>query len=145
MQSAKPLPLSAARAAALNRSAGDVRFQAFDLLATLIAVVRTDGTVVFANAALEDALGLSRRAIEGSTLPASFTEPLILHHALEGAESNEFAALRYDAWLRRLNQEPMLVHVVVAQTETPGEAVVEMLPLDVFKSGTASVRVLDES
>ena len=37
------------------------RFQAFDLLATLVAVVRTNGTVVFANAALEDALGTSRR------------------------------------------------------------------------------------
>ena len=30
--------------------------QAFDLLATLVAVVRTDGVVVFANAALEDAV-----------------------------------------------------------------------------------------
>ena len=33
------------------------RFQAFDLLATLIAVVKADGSVLFANAALEDALG----------------------------------------------------------------------------------------
>ena len=39
------------------------RFRAFDLLATLVAVVRVDGTVVFANAALEDALGISRRTI----------------------------------------------------------------------------------
>ena len=34
------------------------RFQSFDLLATLVAVVRTDGLVLFANAALEDALGI---------------------------------------------------------------------------------------
>ena len=106
------------------------RFQSFDLLATLVAVVRTNGVVVFANAALEDALGTSRRTIEGSQLPECFTEPLILQNALEGAGSNEFAALRYDAWLRRLNHEPMPVHVVVAQTDTPGEAIVELLPLE---------------
>ena len=107
-----------------------IRFQAFDLLATLVAVVHSNGCVVFANAALEDALGTSRRTIEGSQLPECFTEPHILKHALEGAGSNEFAALRYDAWLRRLNHEPMPVHVVVAQTDTPGEAIVEMLPLE---------------
>ncbi|NDE42633.1 MAG: PAS domain-containing sensor histidine kinase, partial [Betaproteobacteria bacterium] len=37
------------------------RFAAFDLLATLVAVVGRDGVVLFANAALEDVLGLSRR------------------------------------------------------------------------------------
>ena len=109
---------------------GAARFHAFDLLATLVAVVRTDGCVVFANAALEDALGTSRRTIEGSQLTECFTDPKILKHALEGAGSNEFAALRYDAWLKRLNHEPLPVHVVVAQTDTPGEAIVEMLPLE---------------
>jgi two-component system nitrogen regulation sensor histidine kinase GlnL len=73
------------------------RFQAFDLLATLVAVVHVDGDVLFANAALEDALGISRRTIEGSQLPDCFTEPQILRTALEGAGSNVFAALRYDA------------------------------------------------
>jgi two-component system nitrogen regulation sensor histidine kinase GlnL len=37
--------------------------QAFDLLATLLAVVRVDGKVVFANSALEDVLGVSKRNI----------------------------------------------------------------------------------
>ena len=83
------------------------RFHAFDLLATLVAVVRTDGVVLFANAALEVALGMSRRTIEGSQLPDCFTEPHILQNALEGAGSNEFAALRYDAWLKRMSHEPL--------------------------------------
>ena len=81
------------------------RFHAFDLLATLVAVLSSDGAVLFANAALEDALGTSRRTIEGSHFPDCFTEPLILQNALAGAGSNEFAALRYDAWLKRLNHE----------------------------------------
>ena len=59
-----------------------------------MAVVRTDGVVIFANAALEDALGISRRSIEGSRLPDCFTEPSILTNALQAAGSNAFAAMR---------------------------------------------------
>ena len=121
------------------------RFQSFDLLATLVAVVRTDGLVLFANAALEDALGISRRTIEGSQLPDCFTEPPILQNALEGAGSNEFAALRYDAWLKRINHEPMPVHVVVAQTDTPGEAIVELLPLEQQAKQDREERLIDQA
>jgi two-component system, NtrC family, nitrogen regulation sensor histidine kinase GlnL len=121
------------------------RFHAFDLLATLVAVVRTDGVVIFANAALEDALGISRRAIEGSQLPDCFTEPVILQNALEGAGSNEFAALRYDAWLKRASTEPMPVHVVVAQTDTPDEAIVELLPLEQQARQDREERLIDQA
>jgi two-component system nitrogen regulation sensor histidine kinase GlnL len=102
---------------------------AFDLLATLVAVVQSDGTVVFANAALEDALGISRRTIVGSHLPNSFTEPAHLQTALQGAGSNEFAALRYDAKLMRLGRELLSVHVIVTQTES-ADIIVELLPLE---------------
>lgn len=121
------------------------RFQSFDLLATLVAVVQTDGVVLFANAALEDALGISRRMIEGSQLPECFTEPHVLQNALAGAGSNEFAALRYDAWLRRLSHEPLPVHVVVAQTDTPGEAVVELLPLEQQARQGREERLIDQA
>ena len=119
-------PAKGSKKAAFNAA----HFQSFDLLATLVAVVRTDGTVLFANAALEDAIGTSRRTIEGSPLPDYFTEPGLLRNALDGAGSNEFAALRYDAWLKRLNHDPVPVHVIVAQTERPDEIVVELLPLE---------------
>ncbi|MDP3338677.1 MAG: histidine kinase dimerization/phospho-acceptor domain-containing protein, partial [Rhodoferax sp.] len=105
------------------------RFGAFDLLATLVAVVQSDGTVMFANAALEDALGISRRTIVGSHLPDSFTEPAHLQTALQGAGSNEFAALRYDAKLLRVGRELLPVHVIVTQTES-ADIIVELLPLE---------------
>jgi two-component system nitrogen regulation sensor histidine kinase GlnL len=106
------------------------RFQSFDLLATLVAVVRANGTVLFANAALEDALGSSRRTIEGASFLPLFTEPHVLRTALDGARGNEYAALRYDARLVRHQAEPMPVHVVLAQTDVPDEFVVELLPLE---------------
>jgi two-component system nitrogen regulation sensor histidine kinase GlnL len=106
------------------------RFRPFDRLATLVAAVRDDGVVVFANSALEDALGVSRRTIEASQFADNFTEPQTMLDALHGAGVNQFAALRYDAWLNRPNQEPLPVHVIVTQTESPGEIIVELLPLE---------------
>jgi two-component system, NtrC family, nitrogen regulation sensor histidine kinase GlnL len=121
------------------------RFQAFDLLATLVAVVAPGGKVLYANAALEDALGTSRRAIEGSSFPQFFTEPSQLQTAIEGAGSNEFAALRYDAWLARHAADALQVHVVVAQTERPGEIVVELLPLEQQARQEREERLLDQA
>ncbi len=121
------------------------RFQSLDLLATLVAVVDGQGHVLFANAALEDALGISRRAITGTQLPDCFTEPHLLHNALQGARGNEFAALRYDARLKRLNHEALPVHVVVAQTDTPGEVIVELLPLEQQARQEREERLIDQA
>ena len=99
----------------------DPAFLPFDLLATLVAVVDLEGRVRFANAALEDALGASRRSIHGSRFALAFTDPRLLEGALQGAGRNDFAVLRYDAVLLRHGTEPMQVHVVVAQTERTGE------------------------
>jgi two-component system nitrogen regulation sensor histidine kinase GlnL len=122
------------------------RFQSLDLLATLVAVVGSDGSVLFANSALEDALGISRRNIEGSKLPYCFTEPQVLQNALASARSNEFAALRYDAWLvRQNNSEPLPVHVVVAQTDKPGEIIVELLPLEAQAKQDREERLIDQA
>ncbi len=105
-----------------------IRFQSFDLLATLVAVVRSDAMVLFSNSALEDALGISKRAIEGSCFLDAFTEPTALQNALDGALENAFAALRYDAWLKRVGQEPMPVHVIVTRTEPADDIIIEMVP-----------------
>ena len=110
-----------------------------------MAVVRNDGAVLFANAALEDALGTSRRTIEGSHFPDNFTEPHLLLNALEGAGGNEFAALRYDAWLKRLNHEPVPVHVIVTQTESPGQIIVELLPLEQQTRQDREERLADQA
>ncbi len=126
-------------------AAAALRFQSLDLLATLVAVVASDGAILYANAALEDALGMSRRSITGALLQDCFTEPTLLQSALSGARGNEFAALRYDAWLRRATHEPLPVHVVVAQTETPGEVIVELLPLEQQTRQEREERLIDQA
>ncbi|MEY3510985.1 MAG: hypothetical protein RI914_1584 [Pseudomonadota bacterium] len=121
------------------------RFQSLDMLATLVAVVRGDGILVFANAALEDALGLSRRTLQGSRFQDCFEDPLALVSALGGARNNDFAALRYDAWLTRLNQDPLQVHVVVAQTDSSDEVLVELLPLEQQSRQDREERLIEQA
>lgn len=112
----------------------------------MVAVVAGDGTVLFANSALEDALGSSRRTIQGSHFPQCFSQPQLLRNALEGAAGNEFAALRYDTWLLRQNLgEPAPVHVILAQTDCPGEFIVEMLPLEAQAKQDREERLLDQA
>lgn len=85
-----------------DRPAPPASYQALDLLCTLMTVLDEQGAVLFANAALENALGLSRRMLEGSELAACFTEPALLDKALRGAQDNDFAALRFEASLHRV-------------------------------------------
>ena len=119
--------------------------QAFDLLATLVAVVRTDGVVVFANAALEDVMGVSRRTIEGSSLASYFTETQSFENALQGAQTNAFAVMRYDAYLHRPLQEPLPVHVIVAPTDRSGEILIELLPLEQQTRQDREERLIDQA
>ncbi|WP_374521352.1 nitrogen regulation protein NR(II) [Hydrogenophaga sp.] len=125
--------------------ASPARFHSLDLLATLVAVVDTQGHVLFANAALEDALGMSRRSITGVRMQDCFTDPALLDTALMGARGNEFAALRYDAHLRRVGHEPLPVHVVVAQTDQPDEVIVELLPLEQQTRQEREERLIDQA
>ena len=121
------------------------RFQNFDLLSTLIAVVRMDGAVLFANAALEDALGTSRRTLEGSPFGTCFHEPNVLRTAIDGARSNDFATLRYEALLRRVSHEMMPVQVTLAQGDKSGELIVELIPIEQQVRQDREERLLDQA
>ena len=93
-----------------------------------MAVVDDTARVIFSNSALEDALGISRKAIVGSTFPEVFSEPAQLQSALDGVRNNEFSTLRYDAFLKRTAHDGMPVHVIITRTELANEIIVEMVP-----------------
>jgi two-component system nitrogen regulation sensor histidine kinase GlnL len=137
--------LAARRDSAGQDPAVHQRYQALDLLATLVSVVDLQGRVAYANAAFEDALGMSRRSIVGAPLQDFFSDRELLDSALQGARDNQFAALRYDAVLLRASHEALPVHVVVAQTDYPGEVVVEMLPLEQQSRQEREERLLEQA
>lgn len=101
--------------------------------------------MLFANAGLEDALGTSRRTLEGSQFGACFHEPQVLRTAIDGASANDFATLRYEAFLRRVNHELMPVQVTLAKGEKAGELIVEMLPLEHQVRQDREERLLDQA
>ncbi|MDT7928415.1 nitrogen regulation protein NR(II) [Tepidimonas sp.] len=118
---------------------------ALDLLATLVAVVDDGGHIRYANHALEDAVGLSRRTLAGVPLSEWLTQPELLQNALQGARGNEYAVIRYDTHLKRLLREPLPVHLVLATTEWPGHRVVEMLPLEQQTRQEREERLLEQA
>lgn len=124
---------------------GPQRLQALDLLSLLVAVLHTDGSVLYANAALEQQLGMSRRTLEGADFTQFFTDPALLQTALAGTSSNDFAALRFEANLKRLHQDPVPVHVNVAPTDTRGEVLVELWPLEQQVRQDREERLLEQA
>lgn len=107
--------------------------EAFDLLATMVAIVRPDGECLYANAAFEALLGLPRRAILRGRLGEWFVEPEPLEDTVAAVARNDFATGRFDAQFKRpggAHAEPLPVHVIVNQTDTPERVVVEMIEIE---------------
>jgi two-component system, NtrC family, nitrogen regulation sensor histidine kinase GlnL len=111
----------------------------------MVAVVDLHSRVLFANSALEDALGTSRRAIEEGLLADHFVDPSEIEAALSGVASNAFATLRYDAMLKKIGADNIPVHVIVAQTERANEVIVEMLPLQQQAKLDREERLVDQA
>jgi two-component system nitrogen regulation sensor histidine kinase GlnL len=98
---------------------------AFDALATMVAVVRTDGRVLFANAAFENVLGLSRRAMLRGSLYDWLGDARVVHETVQAVARNDFATSRFDGVLKRPGSTELLpVQVIVNQMSASGERVV---------------------
>ena len=77
------------------------RFQALDLLSLLVAVLQSDGAVQFANAALENVLGLSRRSVQRGSLFEWFVDAATLRDTIAAVSRNDFSTSRLEALLRQ--------------------------------------------
>ena len=122
------------------------RFASFDLLATPVAVLDLQGLVRTVNAALEDALGQSRRSLQGHALAEHFVDARPLLNALRGVQDNQFAALRYEGALRRQHHTDSLpVHVIIAPSDRGDEVIVELLPVEQKTRQEREERLLEQS
>lgn len=101
----------------------------------MVAVVRADGQIEYANTAFETSLGLGRRALVKGSFFELFADPTELRLTLKGVLTNEFSTGRHEALLNRYGldggvaTEPMQVHVIVGQCDQPGEAIVELVEI----------------
>jgi two-component system, NtrC family, nitrogen regulation sensor histidine kinase GlnL len=109
---------------------------AFDLLATLVALVSPDGRVLHANASFENLLGVPRRAMLGTVLTDWLTDAAPMHETLIAVSANRIATGRFEAVLNRQSAHPgalpdlLPVHVIVNQTESSERVLVEMIEIE---------------
>jgi two-component system nitrogen regulation sensor histidine kinase GlnL len=108
-------------------------FQAFDHLATMVAVVHREGHCLFANAAFEHVLGLSRRSVLRGSLFDWFVDVTVVRDTVAAVARNDFATSRFEALLRRpasVHSEPLPVHVIVNQMDRGDQVVVELVEIE---------------
>ena len=98
----------------------------------MVALVAPNGSCLQANSALENVLGVSRRALQRSNILDWLTEPTQLRDALAVVASNQVATSRFDAHMKRLpaGSAELTVHVIVNQTESPERVLVELIEIE---------------
>jgi len=107
-------------------------FEPFDQLATMIAMVAPDGRCVHANSALENVLGVSRRALQRSSVFDWLLDPTQLRDTLQLVSRNQVASSRFDAHMKRMpvGSAELPVHVIVTQVEAGDRVLVEMIEIE---------------
>jgi two-component system, NtrC family, nitrogen regulation sensor histidine kinase GlnL len=111
-------------------------WQALDLLATLVAVVRPDGRVLHVNAGFEILLGVPRRALLATALTDWLVDERPLRETLVAVAENHIASARFEAVLKCPNTgagthaELMPVHVIVNQMDSPERVLVELIEIE---------------
>ena len=103
----------------------------FDQLATMVTMAAPDGHCLLANSALENTLGVSRRALQRGNVLDWLADPEQLRETLWLVARNHVAMSRFDALLKRLSlgSVELPVHVIVSQTEWPDRVLVEMIEI----------------
>ncbi len=121
-------------------------FVGLDLLASAVIVLSRDGAITYANAAAENLLESSIKALIGQKLISLFLNADELEAVFQQALEHQFADKRQDLTLERAGREPLHVHSIVTALEYSDTPVliefrenVQQLKLD------REERILDQS
>jgi two-component system nitrogen regulation sensor histidine kinase GlnL len=108
-------------------------FDAFDQLATMVAIARSDGHCLLANSTLENAVAVSRRALLRGNVLDWFIDPLPMRETLLALQRNEVTSGRFEAQLKRAplgSSEPLLVRVSASQMDTADWVLLEIVEIE---------------
>ena len=129
-----------------NHSSRPAHLAGLDLLASAVILLDGDGRISYANAAAENLLESSLKALSRQKLTALFLNPDELAGICAQALEHKFSDLRQDLSLERLGREPLRVHSIVSALDAPRDGVlielrenVQQLKLD------REERILDQS
>jgi two-component system nitrogen regulation sensor histidine kinase GlnL len=130
----------------VSGSAPLLGFEAYDQLATMVAIARSDGQCLLVNSTLENALAVSRRALLRGNVLDWFIDPLPMRETLVALRRNDVVSGRFEAQLKRSplgSAEPLLVRVSVSQMEQPDWAVIEIIEIEQQTRQDREERALD--
>ncbi len=127
--------MSAAGSAASTAGDPPQGLGAFDLLATMVVLVAPDGQCLFANAAMENMTGASRRSLQRGNVLDWLVDPLALRETLRMVAANEVSTSRFDAQMKRVpglgaGHGDLPVHVIVTQTDDSDRVLIEMIEIE---------------
>ena len=119
----------------MNFSKDLAGYEAFDQLATMVAVASPSGQCLLANSTLENVLGLSRRALQRGSVFDWLADPSQLRETLQMVSRNEVASGRFDAAMRRpgapgVGGGELPIHVIVSQMDRPDRVLVELIEVE---------------
>lgn len=120
-------------------------FDAFDQLSVHVAVLHPDGRVHYANAALEQGLGVSRRTLLGADFSKFFTDTALLSTALARAHRKEFVQLRFEARMCMPLHESVAVHVSLSRDQSSGFILAELWPLEQHARQDREERLIEQA
>lgn len=129
-----------------NHSSRPAHLAGLDLLASAVILLDGGGRISYANAAAENLLESSLKALSRQKLTALFLNPDELAGICAQALEHKFSDLRQDLTLERLGREPLRVHSIISALDAPRDGVlielrenVQQLKLD------REERILDQS
>ncbi len=110
-------------------------YEAFDHLATMVAIARPDGRCLLANSTLENMIGVSRRALQRGSVLDWLIDPAPLAETLMAVARNEVATGRFDAAMKRppslgVGHPELPVHVIVNQMDRADRVLVELIEVE---------------
>ncbi len=108
-------------------------YEAFDQLATMVAIARGDGHCLFANSTLENTMAVSRRVLLRGNVLDWFVDPLPMRETLVALQRDEVAGGRFEAQLKRAplaSQEPLLVRVSASQMDSRERVLLEIVEIE---------------
>ncbi len=132
----------------MNTPAALTGFEAFDQLATMVAIVSPEGHCLLANSALENSLGHARRALQRGSVFDWFADPAALRDTLLMVAGNRVATSRFEALMRRgplggaglvaggmgssagPGAGDLPVHVIVTQMDRADRVLVELIEVE---------------
>jgi two-component system, NtrC family, nitrogen regulation sensor histidine kinase GlnL len=90
-----------------------------ELLASAVLVLDADGRIAYANAAAENMLESSFKALAGQQLTTLFLNGEALETVFQQACAHQFADRRQDLTLERSGREALVVHSIVTALDNP--------------------------